>query len=96
MTYRPIIHEFSAFKYDGDLMNKKGKWYVPDWAVRLYQEGKLYFYADKPFLPPTELYYRKDENSAPIHIKVDDYVIKLHDGIHIMDKETFEVLFNEV
>lgn len=96
MDYRPIIHEFSAFQYDGDLMDSKGKWYVPDWAVYMYQKGQLYFYAEKPFLPPTELYYKKDESSVPIHIKYGDYVIKLHDGVHTMDKETFEVLFNEV
>lgn len=96
MVYRPIIHNICAFKYDGDLMDKKGKWYVPDWAVHLYQEGKLYFYAEKPFLPPTELYYRKDTTSNPIHIKVGDYVIKLYDGIHTMDANTFERIFNEI
>lgn len=96
MVYRPVIHEFCAFQYDGDLMDSKGKWYVPDWAVYLYQQGKLYFYAEKPFLPPTELYYKKDKDSIPLHIKVDDYVIKLHDGIHVMDKETFKIMFNEV
>lgn len=96
MVYRPIIHEFCAFQYKGDLTDKKGKWVVPDWVVYLYQLGKLYFYAEKPFLPPTELYYKKDKDSIPLHIKVNDYVIKLSDGLHIMDEATFKVMFNEV
>ena len=96
MVYRPVIHEFCAFQYKGDLTDKKGKWVVPDWVVYLYQLGKLYFYAEKPFLPPSELYYKKDKDSSPLHIKVNDYVIKLSDGLHIMDEDTFRVMFNEV
>lgn len=96
MVYRPVIHEFCAFQYKGDLTDKKGKWVVPDWVVYLYQLGKLYFYAEKPFLPPSELYYKKDKDSIPLHIKVNDYVIKLSDGLHIMDEDTFRVMFNEV
>ena len=64
--------------------------------IYLYQLGKLYFYAEKPFLPPSELYYKKDKDSIPLHIKVNDYVIKLSDGLHIMDEATFRVMFNEV
>lgn len=96
MIYRPIIHEFSAFQFKGDLTDNKGRWCVPDWAVYLYQEGKFYFQVTTSLLPSTDLYYKKDENSISIHIKVDDYVIKLHDGIHIIDKETFEAMFKEI
>mgnify|MGYP000957139957 CR=1 FL=1 len=42
MKYRkkPIIIE--AFQYDGDLMNKHGEYYVPQWAINAFYIGKRY------------------------------------------------------
>ena len=38
---RPVVIE--AFQYDGDLINSKGEWYVPDWAVTAKKSGIIYF-----------------------------------------------------
>lgn len=34
---KPVIIE--AFQFDGDLMNSKGHYYVPDWAVKRGRKG---------------------------------------------------------
>lgn len=38
---RPVVIE--AFQFDGDFMDSNGNYYVPDWAVKAFQEGVLYF-----------------------------------------------------
>lgn len=65
MKYRkkPVVIE--AFKYNGDLMNSKGKYYVPDWAVRAYEDGIMFY---------------KDINVSPAELFINtldgDYVIQ--------------------
>jgi hypothetical protein len=34
---KPVVIE--AFQYDGDLMDRFGKYYVPDWAFDAIQNG---------------------------------------------------------
>lgn len=43
MKYRkkPVVIE--AFQYDGDLMNSKGQYYVPEWAEKAHKKGDIYF-----------------------------------------------------
>ena len=43
MKYRkkPVVIE--AFQYDGDLMDSNGKYYVPEWAAKAYEDGVMYF-----------------------------------------------------
>ena len=65
--YRKKPVEIEAFHYDGDLMDKKGKYYVPAWAVRAYQDGTLYF--EGP-----ELYIKTLEGNH--HASVGDYIIR--------------------
>ena len=38
---RPVV--IKAFKYDGDLMDKDGNYYVPQWAVEAYKNGTLFY-----------------------------------------------------
>jgi hypothetical protein len=38
-TKKPVTIE--CFKYDGDLMNSDGKYYVPDWAQKAYEDGTI-------------------------------------------------------
>ena len=49
---KPVIIE--AFLYDGDLMNRKGKYYVPDWAVKAYQEGTMFFRGPELYIKTLE------------------------------------------
>lgn len=38
---KPVVIE--AFQYDGDLKDRDGKYYVPDWAVKAFKEGTMYY-----------------------------------------------------
>ena len=62
---KPVIIE--AFQFDGDLMNSKGHYYVPDWAVKAWQEGVMYYQG-------AELYIKTLEGDH--HVSVGDYVIR--------------------
>ena len=63
---KPVIIE--AFCYDGDLKNTNGEYYVPDWAVKAFDNGEL-FYKDQG-----ELYIKTLEGD--MHASVGDYVIR--------------------
>ncbi len=43
MKYRkkPVVIE--AFQYDGDLKGPDGQYYVPNWAVKAYEDGTMYY-----------------------------------------------------
>lgn len=63
---KPVIIE--AFCYDGDLMNSSGEYYVPDWAVKAFENGELFF------KDAGELYIKTLEGD--MHAAVGDYVIQ--------------------
>ena len=67
---KPVIIE--AFQYDGDLIDAKGSYYVPDWAVKAYQDGTMFF--AKSTESPSELFIKTLEGYH--HVSVGDYVIK--------------------
>lgn len=69
---KPVVIE--AFKYDGDLMNSKGEYYIPDWAVEAYTRGDMYFDSFESTSPPTELFIKTLEGIH--HASVGDYIIK--------------------
>lgn len=41
--YRKKPIEIEAFQYDGDLQGSNGKYYVPDWAVKAFEEGTMFY-----------------------------------------------------
>lgn len=61
---KPVVIE--AFQYDGDLMGING-WYVPEWAVKAYQDGTMYFEG-------SELYIKTLEGAH--HASAGDYIIQ--------------------
>ena len=63
---KPVVIE--AFCYDGDLKDSNGEYYVPDWAVRAFENGEL-FLKDEG-----ELYIKTLEGD--MHAAVGDYVIQ--------------------
>lgn len=65
-TKKPVTIE--CFKYDGDLKNSDGKFYVPDWAEKAYNDGVIYF------KDQAEMYIKTLEGDH--HASVGDYVIK--------------------
>ena len=38
---KPVVIE--AFQYDGDLKGSDGKYYVPEWAVKAFEEKTMFF-----------------------------------------------------
>lgn len=70
MKYRKLPVEIDAFEYDGDLKNRSGEYYVPDWAVNAFETGVLHYGAKVPW----ELYIKTIEGK--MHVSVGDYVIR--------------------
>ena len=94
MKYRkkPVVIE--AFKYDGDLMNSKGKYYVPEWAVEALKNKTLEIasYGDAP---PCELYVNTLEGQ--MHVQVGDYVIQGIQGeLYPCKADIFEQTYEEI
>lgn len=71
-TKKPVAIE--AFQFDGDLKGSDGKYYVPEWAVKAFKEGILYFDALTPDTPPIELFIKTLEGT--MHAPVGSYVIQ--------------------
>lgn len=73
MKYRkkPVVIE--AFQYDGDLMNSNGEYCVPEWAVRAFQFGIMY-YDSIDEGPPCELFIQTLEGVH--HVSLGDYIIQ--------------------
>ena len=71
MKYRTKLVTVEAFKYDGDLMDKDGNYYVPQWAVEAYKNGTLFYGCgvggDELFINTPEGVHR---------VSVGDYIIK--------------------
>lgn len=69
MKYRkkPVIIE--AFQFDGDLQDRAGTFYVPEWAEKAYKDGTMYFTG-----PALELYI--DTLEGTHHASVGDYIIR--------------------
>ena len=65
-TKKPVTIE--CFKYDGDLMNSNGEYYVPEWAEKAYNDGVIFF------KDQGEMYIKTLEGEH--HASVGDYIIR--------------------
>lgn len=67
MKYRkkPVVVE--AFQYDGDLIDKNGKYYVPKWAIKAFEDGVIFFEGPEMFIKTLE---------GNHHVSYLDYVIQ--------------------
>ena len=66
MKYRKKTVVIEAFQYDGDLQYRNGTWYVPNWAVKAFNEGIMYY-------KDSELYIETLEGNH--HVSVGDFII---------------------
>lgn len=73
MKYRKKPVEIEAFQYDGDLKNANGEYYIPDWAVRAF-ENKVMYYDSDGAGAPCELFIHTLEGEH--HVSVGDFVIQ--------------------
>lgn len=65
---KPVVIE--AFQYDGDMVDRKGVPYAPDWAIVALRECVMYY-------KEGELYIKTLEGDH--HVSEGDYIIQ---GIH--------------
>lgn len=65
-TKKPVTIE--CFKFDGDLKNSDGKFYVPEWAQKAYEDGTIFF------KDQGEMYIKTLEGDH--HASVGDYIIR--------------------
>ena len=96
MKYRkkPVVIE--AFRYDGDLKGSDGKYYVPEWAIKAFDNGVMYFKSPlSPMLPPCELYIKTLEGTH--HVSCGDYIIQGVNGeLYPCKPDIFEKTYEEV
>lgn len=76
MKYRkkPVVIE--AFQYDGDLKGSDGQYYVPDWAIKAYEDNTMYYGELDGQLG--ELFIKTLEGVH--HASVGDYIIQSVNG----------------
>ena len=90
--YRIKASDVEAFKYDGDLMNSKGNYYVPDWAVKAFKKGIIYYNGFLPGESPCGLFIGLSE-----HVSIGDYVVQDSDGkIYACESDVFEEAYEKV
>ena len=65
-TKKPVTIE--CFKYDGDIKNSNGEYYVPEWAVEAEKNGTIFF------KDQGEMYIKTLEGDH--HASVGDYIIR--------------------
>lgn len=88
---KPVVIE--AFKYDGDLINKEGYYYVPAWAAKANIEGKIYY--DDFESNPGELFIKTLEGNH--HASVGDYIIQGVNGeIYPCKPDIFDKTYEKV
>lgn len=68
---RPV--EVEAFKYDGDLKDRNGNWYVPEWAVKAFENHILHYNAIA-FDKETELFV--DTLEGTHLVRYGDYIVR--------------------
>ncbi|MEG1502599.1 MAG: hypothetical protein RR370_04345 [Synergistaceae bacterium] len=91
MRYRkkPVVIE--AFQYNGNLLSCSAEDYVPDWVVKAYQIGTLY-YVYTPYYP-SELFAKTLEGDH--HVSIGDYVIQGVKGeIYPCKPDIFEMTYD--
>ena len=88
---KPVIIE--AFQYDGDLIDRTGHYYVPEWAQHANFEGVLYF--DEFEGKSGELFVKTLEGIH--HASVGDYIIKGIKGeLYPCKPDIFEATYEKI
>lgn len=67
-----------AFQFDGDFMNSRGEYYVPEWAIKAFKKGIFYFEEYRGV--PGQLFIKCDNMGSRYVVEVGDYIIKYPDG----------------
>lgn len=93
MRYKNKPIEVEAFKYDGDLKDGDGNYYVPQWAVEAFEAGILFYVCLKT--EPGELFIKG--RLGAIHVKWNDYIVLMSDGtLDVCNAKDFEKDFERI
>jgi hypothetical protein len=93
MKYKMLSKDVEVFKYDGDLINNKGEYYVPIWAKEAFEKGVLY-YQETNDNDVVGLYVSMPWND--IRVSVGDYIIMSSDGVIFPCKpQIFEKIYQK-
>lgn len=93
--YRKKPVEIEAFQYDGDLMTSDGNYYVPDWAVKAFEDGIMYYDSWNGREEPCELFINTLEGRH--HVSINDYVIKGVEGeLYPCKLDIFEKTYEKI
>lgn len=79
LSITPQAKTYECFKFDGDLVNSQGEYYVPAWAVDAFKKGILYFGSLSKDTPPCELFIKT--MYGDVRVAVGDYVLHLDYGV---------------
>lgn len=93
MRYRkkPVVIE--AFQYDGDLKGSDGQYYVPDWAIKAFEDGTMYYRELDG--QTSELFIKTLEGVH--HANVGDYIIQGVNGeLYQCKPDIFEKTYEAV
>lgn len=92
MKYRTKLITIEAFKYDGDLMDKDGNFYVPSWVVEAYKTGTLFYGCG---VGGDELFIEATPESVH-RVGVGDYIVRSATGkIYPYKPDIFEQTYEE-
>ena len=90
---KPVVIE--AFQYDGDLKGSDGNYYVPDWVVKAFEEGIMFYDSLSGIEEPCELFINTLEGKH--HVSVNDYVIQGVNGeLYPCKPDIFEKTYESV
>lgn len=60
-----------AFQYNGNLMDSDGHYCIPDWAIREFKNGTIYYSGE-----PQKLYIKDDFWEDDYCVEVGDYIAR--------------------
>ena len=89
MKYVSKQQTIEAFQFDGDLIDSNGKPYVPNWAIKAFEDEEIVYNKDVPY----ELYIQQKNNY--IHVPVGNYVLLIDNSLYTCEKSLFENLYKE-
>ena len=73
-SYRKKPVEIEAFQYNGNLIKNRNVNYYPDWAIKAFKEGIMFYDSLNDGEEPCELFISTLEGKH--HVSVNDYVIQ--------------------
>lgn len=82
---KTVVILVDAFQYNGSLKGSDGCYCIPDWAIKAFEEGTIYYSGEVPKL------FIRDDIWDDYYVEVGDYIICSSSG-NIFGKTKYEFL----